>query len=302
MGPGNKSRVTSEFVETALTVPKQTISARMAAVPPANLSGPLCSVGFCSSDTDRPCRRHSCERVKPRRPRSRPGRVTRQSSNSKLVDIYPLETAERQIAFELSEISRLRHRNQFIPNAFALNKQQQSGLLCSKGYIVFHEDNGFRDMFIYGSMAMLAALALPSKKAHAAEFYLCGDGRTVELTNSSRLVAMEQDACVKSWYEERMKVASSKSGKAPGAVRAGVSVSAKAERSSAGYQIQTSAIEPLINAIEVPEDKAIIHKPASHREMARKERSVQSARARKIAEVSRPSRGLRHMGDGIYAQ
>ena len=205
-------------------------------------------------------------------------------------------------ASESPEISRLRHRNQFIPNAFALNKQQQSGLLCSKGYIVFHEDNGFRDMFIYGSMAMLAALALPSKKAHAAEFYLCGDGRTVELTNSSRLVAMEQDACVKSWYDERMKVVSSKSGKAAGVVRASAGANAKTEKSSTGYQIQTSAIEPLINAIEVPEGKAIIHKPAPRREMARKERSVQPARVRKTAEVSRPSRGLRHMGDGIYAQ
>jgi hypothetical protein len=162
---------------------------------------------------------------------------------------------------------------------------------------VFYEDNGFRDMLIYGSMAMLAALAMPSKKAHAAEFYLCSDGRTLELTNSNRPQAMQQDACVTSWYAERQKVVTSKSGKPMGPVLA----SAAATKSSVGYEIQTSAIEPLINAIEVPEGKAIIHKPLPRRELSASERP-RKERARRTADASRPTRGLRNMGDGIFAE
>lgn len=162
---------------------------------------------------------------------------------------------------------------------------------------MFYEDNGFRDMFIYGSMAMLAALAMPSKKAHAGEFYLCGDGRTIELTNSNRTQATRQDPCVTAWYAERQKMVSSKSGKPAVVAQAG----SEAVQSSVGYEIQTSAIEPLINAIEVPEGKAIIHKPIPRRDVASSERP-RKERSRKVADAGRPAKGLRNMGDGIFAQ
>ena len=162
---------------------------------------------------------------------------------------------------------------------------------------MFYEDNGFRDMFIYGSIAMLAVLAMPSKKAHAAEFYLCGDGRTFELTNANRAQATKQDPCVTAWYSERQKTVSSKSGK-PAVV---VQANSEAVQSSAGYEIQTSAIEPLINAIEVPEGKAIIQKPIPRRDIASSERP-RKERARRTADAGRPAKGLRHMGDGIFAQ
>ena len=169
---------------------------------------------------------------------------------------------------------------------------------------MFHDDNGFRDMFIYGSMAMLAALAMPSKKAHAAEFYLCGDGRVLELTNSNRQQALGGDACVTSWYSERLKTISKKSGKAVETAKAHIGPASR----SAGYQIQTSAIEALTNAIEVPEGKAIIlnpavEKPAIKREsVALKKRKNGRDRNLKIAQVSRRSAALRDMGDGILAQ
>jgi uncharacterized protein with GYD domain len=163
---------------------------------------------------------------------------------------------------------------------------------------VFHDDNGFRDMFIYGSMAMLAAMALPSKRAHAAEFYLCGDGRTIELTNSNRQQATAQDSCVTSWYADRQRTVSSKSGKRTSIAQA----SAEAAGSSVGYQIQTSGIEPLINAVEVPEGKAIIHKPIQQRETGASERNPRKDRVRRTADAGRSAKGLRNMGDGIFAQ
>ena len=153
---------------------------------------------------------------------------------------------------------------------------------------MFFEDNGFRDMFIYGSAAVLAALAMPSTRAHAAEIYLCGDGRILELTNATRTAGMA-DTCVVSWYSERRKaIAPSQSVLAQSSVAqshmtqtnlaratsnqsdaavpsdpaiplaAGVHSPVKVssghgmvERTS-GYQIQTAAIA-LINAEEVPE-------------------------------------------------
>lgn len=169
---------------------------------------------------------------------------------------------------------------------------------------MFNEDNGFRDMFIYGSMAMLAALAMPGKKAHAAEFYLCGDGRMLELTNSNREEATKQDPCVTSWYSERQKAVSKKIGKPVAVASAG----SNAVSRSTGYQIQTSGIESLTNAVEVPEDKSIIHRPATIKAIRKHETVAERKRARKrnlnlqIAYISKPSKALRYMGDGIFAQ
>jgi hypothetical protein len=148
-------------------------------------------------------------------------------------------------------------------------------------------------MFIYGSIAMLAALALPSKKAQAAEIYLCGDGRMIELNNSNRTTAGREDTCITSWYNERDKAVVSKSGKPAGQ---GV-----AAAKSSGYQIQTAAIEPLVNAVEVPEGTAM-PKPSALREKLAGERRTQRAPARKSAAVNRAHKGLRYMGDGIYAE
>ena len=165
--------------------------------------------------------------------------------------------------------------------------------MASRGLTVFHEDNGFRDMFIYGSVAMLAALALPSKKAHAAEFYLCGDGRMLELTNANRTIVQRQDKCVTSWYVERQKSANTKAGKPADDM--------PAVAQSTGYQIQTSAIEPLINAIEVPEGHPMASEPAKREKIAT-DRRARREPARKTVAANRPQRGLRHMGDGIYAE
>lgn len=166
---------------------------------------------------------------------------------------------------------------------------------------MFHEDNSFRDMLVYGSVAMLAALAMPSKKAHAAEFYLCGDGRMLELDNANRPLAMKQDACVKSWYAERQKVVDAKSTKSSRTTH--TAQAAMGEIKSVGYQIETSiqtaTIEPLINAVEVPENKAIIHKPVM-RDQSVGQRRAHPERKPKMASV-KSHKGLRHMGGGIYA-
>ena len=117
------------------------------------------------------------------------------------------------------------------------------------------------------------------------------------MTNSNRAQATKQDACVTAWYSERQKIVTSKSGK-PAVVS---QASSEAAQSSVGYEIQTSAIEPLINAIEVPEGKAIIHKPIPRRDSASSERP-RTERARRTADAGRLAKGLRNMGDGIFAQ
>ena len=164
---------------------------------------------------------------------------------------------------------------------------------------MFYEDNGFREMFIYGSVAMLAALAFPSKKAQAAEFYLCGDGRTIELTNANRPTASRQDSCVTSWYTERHKAANTKAGNPNDAV-ANIS-------QSSGYQIQTAAIEPLVNAIEVPEGRPMPASSALREKPMLREKSAGDLRGRrepgrKSVAMSRSPKGLRHIGDGIYTE
>lgn len=163
-----------------------------------------------------------------------------------------------------------------------------------EGWTVFYEDNGFRDMFIYGSIAMLAALALPSKKAHAAEIYLCDDGRMLEVNNANRTTTARRDSCVTSWYSARETADIKKSGKTAAGPHMEVA-------QSSGYQIQTSAIEPLVNAIEVPEGTAM-PKTRALREKLAGERRIQREPSRKSAAMSRPRKGLRHMGDGIYAE
>lgn len=161
---------------------------------------------------------------------------------------------------------------------------------------MFYDDNGIRDMFIYGSLAMLAALAMPAKKAHAAEVYLCGDGRMVEVTNGSRQTTASADSCVTSWYQEREKVTLSKSGQSATQV-------ATAMAQTKAYQIQTAAIEPLVNAIEVPE-RSPTAKPTALREKFAGERRVAPRMPTRQGRTQREARhfsGLRHVGDGIYA-
>ena len=149
-----------------------------------------------------------------------------------------------------------------------------------EGLTVFYEDNGFRDMFIYGSIAMLAALALPSKKAHAAEIYLCGDGRMVEVNNANRITTARQDTCVTSWGSDRQKVTMHKGG--------------MAAAPSSGYQIQTAAIE-------LPERSALPKTPAL-REKVASEHHAKREPSRKSAAMSRSPKGPKYMGDGIYAE
>ena len=163
---------------------------------------------------------------------------------------------------------------------------------------MFHEDNGFRDMFIYGSIAMLAALALPSKRAHAAEIYLCGDGRTIELTADTRSDAMRTDACVKSWYSERQKALTAKLGKP-------VVVAAQVAQTTA-YQIQTSAIEPTVDGEDMANEGK---KPAAPSKLAladvrhgKKKVARNRSQPSHTNRVARADKGLRYMGDGIYAQ
>ena len=159
---------------------------------------------------------------------------------------------------------------------------------------MFHEDNGFREMFIYGSVAMLAALALPAKKAHAAEIFLCGDGRMLELTHANRAGANRADACVTSWFIERQKAISSKDGRTPAA---GAAVSHEV-----AYQIQTSAIEPLINAVELPEGPRAVTQPARREKIAADRSRARREPTRKVASAGRAPKGMRHMGDGIFAE
>jgi hypothetical protein len=178
--------------------------------------------------------------------------------------------------------------------------------VASRGFAVFYEDNGFRDMFIYGSIAMLAALALPAKRAHAAEMYLCGDGRILEVTNSNRGAAARADTCVSTWQNERQKAVMTKAGKA--------NDSALAPMQTTAYQIQTSGIDSVVNATELPEVDA---KPTPVRERLAMSREAMRATPRtklgtkdgrrKHAAHSHASRdpgfkGLRHMGDGIFAE
>ena len=166
---------------------------------------------------------------------------------------------------------------------------------------MFYDDNGFRDMFIYGSIAMLAALALPSTKAHAAEIYLCNDGRMIELTNASRTTGLHQDSCVTSWHNERQKSVVAKSGGSAAQVAAAVA-------QTSAYQIQTSAIDALVNAVEVPESPVVARpvawreKSASERRVARRAPALKSASLGGSARDRRSSGGLRHMGDGIFAE
>ena len=166
---------------------------------------------------------------------------------------------------------------------------------------MFYEDNGFRDMFIYGSIAMLAALTLPSQRAHAAEIYLCGDGRTVELAADTRSDALRTDACVTSWYNERQKTLAAKLGKPSSAV-------AQVAQTTA-YQIQTSAIEPALDGDDVAADDAGSTRKRgalSKMALADARHAGKTGRTRAPAShtgrVARADRGLRYMGDGIYAQ
>ena len=170
-----------------------------------------------------------------------------------------------------------------------------------EGIAVFYDDDGFRDVFIYGSVALLAALALPSKKAHAAEFYFCGDGRLVEVTNKNREAMTHRDSCVTSWYVERQKMVSNKSGK-PDYTAAPATVAAVAIEKSIGYQIQTSAIEPLTNAIEVPEGRPVVSAAGSRLKLAPQKRARHDAGKNKKTASAGSLKGLRHMGDGIYAE
>jgi hypothetical protein len=168
---------------------------------------------------------------------------------------------------------------------------------------VFYDDDGFRDLFIYGSVAMLAALALPTKKAHAAEIYLCDDGRLLELTNSNRNAMTHRDSCVTMWYVERQKATNTKSGQKNAAVAAAAPVDHGVVHSS-GYEVQTSAIVPLINAEEVPEGRSMAPVAAS-REKVKSDKRARRDRAKnsKTAAVSgRALKGLRNMGDGIFAE
>ena len=163
---------------------------------------------------------------------------------------------------------------------------------------MFHEDNGFRDMFIYGSIAMLAALALPSKRAHAAEIYLCGDGRMVELTADTRPDALRSEACVKSWYNERQKALTAKLGK-PAPVGAQIA-------QTTAYQIQTSAIEPALDGDDMTNDAKKPGAPSKLASADGRHGNKKIARNRsqpsQTNRVARADKGLRYMGDGIYAQ
>ena len=162
---------------------------------------------------------------------------------------------------------------------------------------MFYEDNGFRDMLIYGSAALLATLAMPAKRAHAAEIYLCADGRMLEVDNASRTQAI-QDTCVASWYAERDKAIDVKLGRGKGLVAAW----ATGEQTS-GYQIQTAAIEPLVNAVELPDRPAASGKPRLAA-VPPEERRARVAKPRHGHSSGRTAaaKGLRYMGDGIYAE
>lgn len=167
---------------------------------------------------------------------------------------------------------------------------------------MFYDDDGIRDLFIYGSVAMLAALAIPSKKAHAAEFYLCGDGRMLELTQKNRDTMLRTDTCVTQWHLERQKVAAAKSNPNGAAMAAAGS----AVLHSTAYQIQTSAIEPPVNAEEVPEGQSLARtasrdKPKAEKRAAHSKKGKAKA-TRTAAAHGRDFKGLRDMGGGVFAE
>ena len=44
---------------------------------------------------------------------------------------------------------------------------------------MFHEDHGFRDLLMFGSVVLMALATMPVTRAAADEVYVCSDGRTL---------------------------------------------------------------------------------------------------------------------------
>jgi hypothetical protein len=154
---------------------------------------------------------------------------------------------------------------------------------------MFFNEYHFRDALVFGSALMIAAVTLPGGRAMADEIYLCGDGRTLLVTDESRSRMLQEDPCVKSWAF------------GPKTARAAAAIVHKGQANAVESRVVETAF--VVNAEEVPVGEPIRQpraaKAPTHRQaMSAAGRPSRSNRKQRHGDLA----GLTYMGGGIYAQ